>query len=177
MPQNTWMFNKTVSESALGYAATFGFAGGIGANYHFNDNMGAELGVLFSMQGQKYELDGLEIQTKTSYLKIPVLFNINTSPDGAAMFDFAVGPQFGLLMSAKDEEDIDVKDGMRSMDIGVAYRIGAKFNLSDNLQLGTHLRGDYAFTDAFDPEVEGDGYEKTTNVTNGLMISLTYLFQ
>jgi hypothetical protein len=57
--------------------------------------------------------------SKIDYVSIPVLIRFNF----AKIVNIHVGPQFGVLLSAK-AEDVDFKDELKSTDLGVAAGVG-----------------------------------------------------
>jgi hypothetical protein len=109
LPQNTWLLNQDDSDAGpeLDYEVTWGFAGGIGTFYNFNDYLGVGLDVLYSNQRQKYkgrESDTTYYTAKTTlnYLKVPLLFRFNSDPNSVVQFSAFLGPQFSFLLSYKD---------------------------------------------------------------------------
>lgn len=198
MPQNTWLLNQDDSDAGtFGYVSTWGSAFGIALHNNFGEAAGLEIDILYSQQGQKFELKTPggdligEGQTKVTYLKIPVLFAFSSNPGASTQFYGTVGPQFSLLQKAEGEfdgeefndisADVELKDAYSSLDIGAVLSLGAQFSLNDELTLKTGLRLDYGFTDAEDKdlEVDGspyheDGRAKTSNALGGLEIGLFY---
>uniref|UniRef100_UPI002628AD57 porin family protein n=1 Tax=uncultured Muriicola sp. TaxID=1583102 RepID=UPI002628AD57 len=82
----------------------------------------------YSLQGAKYtESEGFDGKFKFSYLNLPVMGKVYVS-DG---FFLEAGPQFGYLLSAKDEyesvslsgED-DIKEDIKDFDIGGNVGLG-----------------------------------------------------
>ena len=106
--------------------------------------------LLFSSQGYKTEFTYTdfdpttfetfevteELKLKTTYLNVPLMVGANF--DG---FNVQVGPQLGLLLSAKSESDVngnseeeDVKDELKSIDLGL--NIGVGYELESGLNFG-----------------------------------------
>jgi len=189
-PQNAWLFNSDDSKagSELDYKTTFRFAGGITASYNFTDYLGVGIDLLYSSQGQQYKGEindpddygePVELTAKTAlnYLKIPVLFRVNSNPDARVQFTGFIGPQISLLLNYKEEVTLTGKDtkfkitetiegtklnvGLgpisvtqeltdkiyRGIDFGACMGFGATFLLSDALQLNALIRLDYGFMD------------------------------
>jgi opacity protein-like surface antigen len=182
---NSTLLNSDDSDLGALYDRQFTLAPafGLGVGYGFTDNLGIGLDVIYSMQGQRYEVLGAERFQKSSYLKIPLLFVYNTDPSKSVMFIGKVGPQLGLLTSAKlsdnDGNDLvgDNTDRYSSTDFGAVVSLGVGFGLSDNLRLTAALRGDYGFTNAEDEDAPfyPAGRATTNNLTTGLEVGLTYL--
>lgn len=206
MPQLTLIVNDDdfAAGDELNFRTTAHLAYGIHAAYNFSDHLGVQTGLLFSTQGQKYVSDEPTPDTYTSevrmnYLKIPVLLKFNSNPEASAQFVATVGPQFGLLNKVTNyynDEKItytnlpgeirDIKDAYKSMDLGAVLSLGARFRLTDNLQLGTSFRFDYSLGDIEDKEatysLSGLGTlnywssdrAPSHNATGGFMIDFTY---
>ena len=132
-----------------------GFHIGGAAEYMFNENMGLQAELLFSLQGAKNEytenssVGGVsyylkeEEKIKLSYINIPVMFKYYIV-DG---FNVEVGPQVGILVSAKSEyefeeritsggntttesgsAEIDIDDEVSSVDFGLNFGLGYKMD-------------------------------------------------
>ena len=202
-PISTWMLNQEDSDAPadeFAYVSTWGLMAGASFNYHFMDNLGVGIDVLYSAQGQKSEHawfgdDILTLNRRLSYLKIPLLLHFNTSPAAAAQFVGYIGPQLSLLSGVKynyytsdstisNSYEGDLKSFYSSSNIGIALGLGVGFSLSDAVNLNIGLRFDYDFTDAEDKEalIEGtpfkywpDGRPATNNLTGGLEVGLRYV--
>src|SRR5436305_3626539 len=77
--------------------------------------------VMYSGQGAK--VSGSDEKLKLNYVNITALFQYN-NPSG---FWAGTGPQFGLLLSAKDKSGsstVDVKDFFKSTDFDWAFALG-----------------------------------------------------
>lgn len=182
-PMTTWMFNKDFSDAGdeLDYRATFGYMLGATVNYHFTDGFGVGADFLYSSQGQNFTTfgeDGAELKVK--YLKIPVLIHFNTMSDEVVYFQGTFGPQFGILLSAETTDpngiipDLDVKDEMESLNIGLVLGFGLGFNVHENFKINAGLRFDGALTSATTSNsIFSD--KKTTNVTGGVELGFIYV--
>lgn len=182
-PHLSWMLNSDDNDMAtFERKSTFGASFGVGAGYNFTDNLGVGLDVLYSLQGQKQEVLGIETSTKLSYLKIPLMFTYNTNPDAKVMFTAKAGPQLGLRLSSKvtdaDNKDIidDANDIYSSTDLGGVVGAGVRFSLTEKLKLDAGVRVDYSFTNAEDEDYSlyTPGRAATNNMTTGIEIGLRY---
>lgn len=182
-PHLSWMLNADDNDvPTFERKAIFGASFGVGAGYNFTDNLGVGLDVLYSMQGQKQEVLGIETATKVSYLKIPLMFTYNTNPDARVMFTAKAGPQIGLRLSSKvtdaDNNDIidDANDIYSSTDFGAVVGAGVRFSLTERLKLDAGVRADYSFTNAEDEDFSlyTPGRATTNNMTTGIEIGLRY---
>ncbi|MEY8019936.1 porin family protein [Muriicola sp. SD30] len=88
--------------------------------------------LLFSQQGADYtESEGFDGSFKFNYLNLPVMGKLYVS-DGLFV---EAGPQFGYLLSAKDDyesaslsgED-DIKDDIKDLDVGANVGLGYQFD-------------------------------------------------
>lgn len=159
---STWLVNKNVSDQGddLDFAATFGGQLGVEAQYYFKDNFGLSFGLLYTGHNQKYTGDlgnnvSYDAKTKMRYLDIPILLRFGGGSKGA-YFEF--GPQFGMLMTAKDEyttspsssldwKDKDRKDNFKGSNIAGILGFGVDIDASENVLITTGLRLGYGFTD------------------------------
>ena len=184
-PQFSWLQNSDDNDnSSFSRKTTFNAGFGIGGAYNFDNHFGVGLDVLYSLQGQKYDVQNKEYKQKTDYLKIPVMFLYNTDPSRPVSFIAKLGPQLGILTSAKlndgdGNELLDNKDSYKSITFGGVAVAGAQFRLNSTLYLTTALRYDYDFTNAEDNSVAGypSGRADTHNMTAGLEVGLKYLLK
>ena len=101
--------------------------------------------VLYSLQGQRYEIYGVEIKQKINYVKIPVYFSYNGDASRTLSFIGKVGPQVSILADSKlvdkDGEDInpDTKDRYNDVTFGAMAAAGAQFKLNNKVFLTTML--------------------------------------
>ena len=127
---------------ADGVKMKFGLVAGAEGIYQVSDMFALSGGLLYSMQGFKTDTS-LDLKMNTEYLNIPILANIYVA-QGLAL---KAGVQFGLLTKAKAkgkygniEEDIDIKDQMKSLDlsipVGVSYEINNSFTIDARYNFG-----------------------------------------
>lgn len=125
-----------------GVKMKFGLVAGAEGIYQVSDMFALSGGLLYSMQGFKTDTT-LDLKMNTEYLNIPILANIYIA-QGLAL---KAGVQFGLLTKAKAkgkygniEEDIDIKDHMKSLDlsipIGISYEINNSFTIDARYNFG-----------------------------------------
>ena len=185
-PTNTWMLNSDDSDdSNHELKPTISAAFGLGIGYNFGDNMGIEVNALYSLEGQRYEIGGVEFHQKNDYLKIPLMLTYNSDPSASVMFLGKVGPQLGVLVGSKlndgDGNELidDTKDVFAATTIGAAASLGVGFNLSENLQLTTGLKFDYSFTNTDDEDYEfyDNNRATTNNMVGGLEVGLRYVIK
>jgi hypothetical protein len=93
---------------------------------NLSEKLAVQPELLYSSYGAKEDFSGTEVTTALSYISIPVLLRYNVNE----MINIHVGPQFGILASAKaktDDDDVDIKDEMKGMDLGLALGVGLDF--------------------------------------------------
>ena len=83
------------------------------------------------------------------------------------------GPYVGFLISAEDSElGLDLKDGFKSTDFGLALGIGYKFEIDDNLKLFIEYDGQSGLSDIFE-ENAGDSIRNARSSFNiGVLFNL-----
>lgn len=106
--------------------------------------------LLYSMQGAEYsDSGGFDGRFKLDYLNVPVMAKVYVA-DGLFL---EAGPQFGLLLSAKDEYDEpisgedDIKDTVKDLDIGgnvgLGYQFGSGLNFNARYNFGLSNFNDF----------------------------------
>ena len=86
---------------------------------------------------------------KLNYVTIPVMANWHFGSTRKWYLNF--GPYIGILLNAEDSElGLDLKEGFKSTDIGLAIGIGYKFNLSENTKMYIEYDEQTGFTDVFE---------------------------
>lgn len=190
---STWLVNKNVSDQGddLDFAATFGGQLGVEMQYYFKDNLGLSFGLLYTGHNQKYSGDygnnvSYEAKTKLRYLDIPILLRMGGGSKGA-YFEF--GPQFGFLMSAKDEvkgspansnefyddySDQNRKDNFKSSNMAFILGFGVDIDASENVIITTGLRLGYGFSDVTKEYSEAEAAILAAQGPNGAIGFSTY---
>ena len=185
-PQFSFMQNKTDNDnSAYERKATFNAGFGIGGGYNFTTNSGIGLDALYSLQGQRYTLNGTEYNQKMQYVKIPLMYTYNTDQSKAVSFVGKIGPQLSILTTSKltdkDGNDLisDTKSNYKSATFGGVVLAGTQFKLAQRTFLTTGVRFDYDFTNAEDDALAShtNGRDNTYHSTVGLEVGLKFLLK
>jgi hypothetical protein len=86
--------------------------------------IGIQPEILYNSVGSKFDAGTAgDLVTKIDYVTIPVMIRINF----AKVLNIHAGPQFGILLSAKQELDgnsEDIKDTLKGSDLGIGAGIG-----------------------------------------------------
>lgn len=157
-----------------------GFNAGLFMNAPLAENFSIQPELIYTQYGSKYDdtvLNGNRISfaKNLDYIALPVMFQYNATPE----FYLEAGPEFGLLVSAKDkaknESDNDViyesdnfKDRLNGFNFGVG--LGAGYYFTPNI--GLTARYVAGFTDIYkDGENSGDAVKN-----NVFQVGLAYKF-
>lgn len=92
---------------------------GVFATIMVSETFGVQPELLYNSVGSKVD----ESVFKMDYLTVPIMIRYNPVP----VFNIHVGPQFGFLLSAKQEFDgdsQDIKENMKGLDLGVGVGLG-----------------------------------------------------
>jgi hypothetical protein len=181
-PQFGFLQNKDdMKKAGFDSKARFNTAFGVGCAYSFTKKAALGLDVLYSLQGQRFDINGKDSVQKQNYFKIPVYFEFMADASGPVCFVGKIGPQLSILASSKREPDkgsfsTNTRDWYKSVTVGGMAGAGAQFRLRRKLFLTTMGRFDYDFTNAED---RGHKYwrgdrNNTYNMTAGLEIGLRY---
>lgn len=185
-PQFSFLQNKDDNNNnSYSRKATFNTNFGVGAGYNFDKYLGVGADVLYSLQGQKYDLNGIEYKQKINYVKVPVYFTYNSDASKIVSFIGKVGPQVSFLTDAKLTDNSsgktldDTKDRYKTTTFGGAAVAGVQFKVQPQLYVTTAARFDYDFTNAEDKNYVSytPGRAKTYNSTAGLEVGLKYLLK
>jgi|SRR5688572_8165856 len=95
------------------------------------EKVGFQPEVIFSQQGQKFKYSSTDpsLERNFSYVNIPLVVKLYT----VAGLNLQVGPQFGFLTSAEQEDfnpnggavtEEDIKDNMKKVDFSLALGVG-----------------------------------------------------
>jgi len=121
-----------VSDASGTYKSRTGFHVGAFSLIKFT-KFGIQPELIFSQQGSKFKYSGSpDLESNFSYINIPVIFKLYT----IAGINIQAGPQFGFLMSAKQDIPDPVSGSVSKEDVKDAYK---KSDVSIGLGLGWDL--------------------------------------
>lgn len=106
--------------------ARIGFVGGLETEYQATDIFSLSAGVLYSMQGCKYDYNNVKTTNKLDYINIPIMANVYVAKGLAVKL--GVQPAFNVnsewkATSGKSSvsRDVDVKSFDFSIPVGISY--------------------------------------------------------
>ena len=158
-----------------------GFNGGLFMNAPIAENFSIQPEFLYTQMGEKYDYtqpitgDRISGATHLDYVALPVMFQYNATPS----FYLEAGPEFGLLVSAKDKqknettgqtiaESSNYKDNLNNFNAGIG--LGAGYYFTPNV--GLTARYVAGLTDIYkDGENSGDAVKNNT-----FQVGLAYKF-
>lgn len=128
--------------------------------YYFSDRWGIKARLIYDSKGwgdgfiTDENFNSFTTDFNLKYLTIPIMANWHFGSTRKWYLNF--GPYIGVLLNAEDSElGLDLKDGFKSTDIGLALGIGYKFTIAENTKLYIEYDEQAGFTDIFE-ENEGD---------------------
>jgi hypothetical protein len=131
--------------------------------------------LLYSSQGDKMSIDGMDIDFKFDYLNLPLLAKYYV----AEGFSLEAGPQIGFLLSSKVEGNgvsIDIKDVIKGIDFGFDFGLGYKLENGINFAARYHLGISNIVEDNGTILGEEIDASDTKNYNNVFQISVGYFF-
>ncbi|GAA4952281.1 hypothetical protein GCM10023314_27140 [Algibacter agarivorans] len=165
-------FSDITGDDTASFSGLTAFHIGVVSEIMISETFAFQPELLYSAQGSDwkddFEGETFEGTVKLSYLNIPLMAKYYV----AEGFSLEVGPQLGLLLSAKDEYDStedDIKDDLKGLDFGVNFGLGYK--LDNGLNFGA--RYNLGLTDGNDnPDSLGDSSYKNSVI----QVSVGYFF-
>lgn len=158
-----------------------GFNGGLFMNAPIAENFSIQPELLYTQMGEKYDYtqpitgDKISGATHLDYVALPIMFQYNATPS----FYLEAGPEFGLLVSAKDKqknettgqtiaESSNYKDNLNNFNAGIG--LGAGYYFTPNV--GLTARYVAGLTDIYkDGQNSGDAVKN-----NVFQVGLAYKF-
>ena len=168
-----------VSDSENSSDSRSGFNFGAMADYYFSNRWSIKAKLIYDQKGwDNGILDDLdtgsryETNYELTYLTVPVMANWHFGKKRNWYLNF--GPYAGFLLSAEDSRfGIDLKDGFKPVDFGLAFGIGVKIPVSDKLKISLEYDGQSGFTDVF----EENDYSAVTNARGAFNVGIVFLMK
>ena len=118
-------------DSGVSKSMRLGGVFGAGVSAVVNSKITFDPEVLFSMEGLKVKAGSDEAKTSLDFVRIPLLFRINTGV-GQRTGYLIVGPAIGLVARAKNKlkggTSEDIKSELKSADLAVVFGAGVQAN-------------------------------------------------
>jgi Outer membrane protein beta-barrel domain len=111
------------SDNDFNFDMKAGFNAGLIGHIHFTKQFALQPEVLYSTEGAKYSLLGINHTLKLNYINVPVLLQYMFNNG----FRLQAGPQVGFLTAAKSETGntkTDVKSNYKSTDFAITAGVG-----------------------------------------------------
>lgn len=118
---------------------------GVSGDYYFNDRWSLRSGLNYDTMGVKAGRSELV----SDYLSIPLNANWHFGSTRKWNLNFGVTPSF-LLKGEIDNDD--VKDLMKSFQLGISYGIGYKLEVSESFSLLLDTQGFFGLSEVYDTE-------------------------
>ncbi len=177
------MFNQTDLDKPGGDYTTRGsYNFGVSGGYNLTDNYGIGTEVNYSFLRQRYTENTSSYTQKFKYLRIPVLFTVNTDPSNKFMFTAKAGPQLGLLLSSdvygatNPALNGSTKDEYKKITYGAMAGIGARMRVTNKIAIdgGLHFDGTFGNSETKKHHSYQAGRTKTRNFNGGFEVGVKY---
>ncbi|APD06337.1 hypothetical protein UJ101_00800 [Flavobacteriaceae bacterium UJ101] len=119
------------------------------ADFYINDRWSIKPKVIYDRKGWSEDITDF----KVNYITVPITANYHFG--GTRRWYFNFGGYIGVLASAEDTEfGIDLKDSFKSTDFGLAFGIGHRFPIADNVNLFVEYEGQSGLVNIFEESSE-----------------------
>lgn len=202
------LLRKTCEDQGLwgsepDYQITIGYGGGASAGFQSNDFWGAVIELNYAKAGQKYkdsfttticpDHSNFARNFSLHYLQVPILAKFTATHRRDTKWYVLVGPQFGLLLGAKETVTIGnseqpegtftpVKEKVKTLDFGFTLDTGADIFLADNLFIKVGFRAYIGVLDINGEAVQDfisqndASYQASRNFSAGVHVGVNYIF-
>lgn len=143
---------STYSSTEVDYKLKTSFTAGVVAEYYFSNRWSLRSGLQYDTMGAEDDLNNTD---KLDYLTIPINANWHFGKNRNWYLNF--GPAVAILIGANAElsngQELDIKNFIKSTDVGFALGFGYKFNISDDMQLFIDYQGFNGFLNVDDSDI------------------------
>jgi hypothetical protein len=153
------------NDNNVNYDSKVGFNIGLLGHIHVAKHFALQPEIQYSAQGAKYTNNNGNNKINLNYINVPVLLQYMWDNG----FRLQAGPQAGILVSAKSENNgntVDIKNNIKSLDLGLSF--GASY-IHPSTGVGIDLRYNLGLSN-----INENSDLKSTN--RGLQLSLFYIF-
>jgi len=159
--------NVSKIDSYEGTSSKISYNIGASAEYYFSDRWGIKAKIIYDrkgwadgfIDGYDYNLLITNVDFKLNYLTIPIMANWHFGSTRKWYLNF--GPYVGFLLNVtEDWSGSDLSGSFKPVDFGLAYSIGYKFPISEEVKLFVEYDAQSGLTDIFE-------YSEMDTVRNG----------
>ena len=122
---NLASINVDPEPSTEEYSGRSGFGLGVVLDRPLSGQIDLHAEPMFLQKGGKIKEAGDETTFKISYIELPIMFRYNFENDASAQPYVMAGPSLGYLLNGKydvkDGPEIDAKDELKGLDLGVGF--------------------------------------------------------
>lgn len=169
--------NVSTTDGQNNASSRTSFNAGVSGEYYFSDRWGLKAKLIYDSKGwadgfiADEDFNTVTTDFKLNYVTLPIMANWHFGSNRNWYLNF--GPYVGFLINAEDSElGLDLKDGFNSTDFGLAFGIGYKFEIDDNIKLYIEYDGQSGFIDVFEENL-GDAIRNGRSSFNiGALFSL-----
>jgi len=153
------------NDNNVSYDSKLGFNLGLLGHIHVAKHFALQPEIQYSAQGAKYTNDNGDNKINLNYINVPVLLQYMWDNG----FRLQAGPQAGILVSAKSENNdtkVDIKNNYKPLDLGLSF--GASY-IHPSTGIGIDARYNLGLSN-----INKNGDVNSTN--RGFQLSLFYIF-
>jgi hypothetical protein len=153
------------TDNNVSYDSKVGFNIGLLGHIHVAKHFALQPEIQYSAQGAKYTNVNGDNKYNLNYINVPVLLQYMWDNG----FRLQAGPQAGILLSAKSENNgntVDIKNNFKPLDLGLSF--GASY-IHPSTGVGIDLRYNLGLSN-----INDNSDLKSTN--RGFQVSLFYIF-
>src|SRR5690606_628337 len=144
--------------------ATFGAT----VDYYFNDRWSLRSGLMYQMYGTEVRSSGMiyiNAEDNLKYITVPV--NANWHFGSTRNWHLNFGPSFSFLTSAESTVNgstFDIKDGVKSFQLGLSIGIGYKIEISEKFGIDISYNENVGLTEA--SNIDGISFKNSHSAIN-----------
>lgn len=123
--------NISTVTKADGSDPRFGAVAGAEFMYQASDMVGISFGALYSMQGVKGEVNGIDATLKTDYINVPILANVYVAKGLAVKLGLQPGFCINNKVKAKQGGTSVEGDGLEENTVDLSMPVGLSYEISN----------------------------------------------
>lgn len=143
--------SRYYTSGANSFSNRTSISAGVDTDYFLNESWSIRSGLIYDTKGTE---DDFDFTDKLSYLTVPVQASWHFGGNRNWYLNF--GPAVSFLLSAESEgpdgETFEIKEFVKSTDLGFGFGIGHMFEISDDFKIFIDYQGIGGFTDIVENE-------------------------